>query len=428
MVLAALLTGLAWWLSHRRAPRAHEATHASTTEPAPWLVWSSPPITSRDATTIVDTSIASDAGPSTEARDHLGALLVAQICARRDECLCGAYPSPYAEGHETATTCEADVMRDFLRWWSERVTTPVVLVDEAELLEQVDLSVGCTGTRAHVDAFVRADAVDGEPCGDELTCRDGASCVDGLCEGTSSLGEPCTDIDAWEPRTRYCDEDLRCLRGRCAQRLPEGARCDPERNECSEGLTCDHRRCERLLQEGDACQPGSDCDGYRLECIDGRCVDPEPLRLRCERPTLRRWVGQHREDDNEAPEECIPFGTPCQRMSDCGWGVCEGEGSWLCDTPGPHASIRVPIRRSPGVPTCRPEESCFFDYGRECECPPGQSCGEVDDARRCRPDVARGGSCRGRLRECAEGLDCDLQVPVGGRCVGFLCMQTRFFP
>jgi hypothetical protein len=428
MVLAALLTGLAWWLSHQRTPRTHEAMHAPSSEPAPWLAWASSPIAPRDATTISDAAItSSDAGPSTEARDRLGALLVAQICARRDECLCGAYPSPYAEGHETATTCEADVMRDFLRWWSERVTTPVVLVDEAELLEQVDLSVGCTGTRAHVDAFVRADAVDGEPCGDELTCRDGASCDEGLCMGRAALGAACTDLDdhEWDVRVRYCADDLRCVRGRCDERLPEGARCDPEGDECSEGLSCDHHRCERVLEEGDACEPDDHC-GSRLECSDGRCAYPDGRR-RCERPTLTRYVGPHRDDDESAPRECIPFGTPCLYESDCGFGHCEGAGRWICDSTGPHGSL--PWRPSPSLrsPICDPGAACW-SYEAPCECPLGSTCrGSTGSAGgQCVRDAARGEDCR--VAACAAGLSCDFQVPGGGRCVGYLCMQTRFFP
>lgn len=388
MVLAALLTGLAWWLSHQRTPRTHEATHATMTEPAPFLVWGAPPVTSRDATTISDAPITSgDAGASTEARDRLGALLVAQICARRDECQCGTYPSPYAEGHETATTCEADAMRDFLRWWGDDDGANI-LRDEAELARQVSASVGCSGTRARFSLFFERRQSTG-----------------------ASEGEACDE--------QACRRDLHCVRGRCAPFPSADDSCDP-RVGCAERFDCVARRCvsERRL--------GESCGGPReahceepFECVEGRC---EVEGLQCKRGTLRRRLegGPY---DVRAPSECIPVGTSCSSSSDCGWADCEGAGAWICGEPGAHADVFPPWDEDHGEPRCASRGDC--DH---CNCPTGESCRPFLGGRaHCVHVGERGESCEGTYR-CADGLACEYRVPAGGRCMATLCAQTTFFP
>ncbi len=387
MVLAALLTGVAWWLAQRRpayAPDTH--AHDETTQVAPWLVWSAPSIR-RDATTSTDASMTSDAGPSTEARDRLGALLVAQICARRDECQCGTYPSPYAEGHETATTCEADVLRDFLRWWGDHDGAHI-LADEAELARQVSASVGCSGTRAHLALFLER----GEPRG-------------------ARGGEACDDETS-------CRSELYCSHGRCTPLPSEGARCDGEIG-CAWGLECVERHCARHRRFGESCGAPreAECD-VAFVCVEGRC-DFEALQ--CKRGTM----GRRLESGPYAvavPSECIPNGTACSSSSDCGWGDCEGEGGWICDVPAAHAEVPLPLDEGHGEPRCVAGGSCEF-----CNCPPGESCRSRRGDSRCVHVGARGESCHGTWA-CADGLVCDFHVPAGGHCLPTLCRQTAFFP
>ena len=388
IALAALLTGLAWWLAHQRTPRTHEAMHAPSSEPAPWLDWASSPIAPRDASATTDAStVHDDAGPSTEARDRLGALLVAQICARRDECLCGPYPSPYAEGHETATTCEADVLADFQRWWGDD-SGQYILADEAELVRQVSASVGCSGTRARFSLFLERiepiRAGEGQACDDEVWCR----------------------------------RDLHCERGVCAPLPNEGAACSQDVG-CANGW-CVERRCVRPRRVGEPCGEtrAAPC-GDGLLCVEGRCDFEE---LRCKRGTMRRRLESGSYDPG-APSECIPVGTACSSSSDCGWGDCEGEGAWICDTPGAHADVYPPSDEDHGEPRCDAGGDCD-----DCNCPLGETCRRPLGGRaRCVHVGERGESCEGTYR-CADGLACEYRVPAGGRCMATLCAQTTFFP
>jgi hypothetical protein len=306
------------------------------------------------------------------------------------------YPSPYAEGHETATTCEADVLREFLLWWSAGVTSPVnLLEDDAELERQLWASVGCTGTRARLSNFLEAETI---------------------ASTTAGLGEVCSDdgVDAPE-----CGEELVCLSGRCEARPSEGETCDDGIG-CRYAFDCVDRVCVRYRWFDEPCDGEHDpaCDDG-LACIDGRCDLPA---LHCKRGTLQRRVAPY-----EPPFlECISTGSPCRFNSDCGWGVCEGEGAWTCGAPGPHARPAPIDEESHDPPRCLSGGSCA-----QCNCPVGESCRltRAPDGReeeRCFHRLPRGVPCG--EGECAPGLTCDFEVPAGGYCQPTLCRQTTFFP
>ncbi|MBN8611738.1 MAG: hypothetical protein J0L92_14180 [Deltaproteobacteria bacterium] len=220
---------------------------------------------------------------------------------------------------------------------------------------------------------------------------------------------------------RPCDIELQCVRDRCEPFPAEAERCMTNEPYCRAGLACVRGRCRAMVAEGGSCgrDDESQC-GDELECRGGVCarvVRPEVVR--CERGTLRRRVSGTGWEDGRY--ECVPVGTPCRYGSDCGLGICDGEGQLRCEPPGPHAEPPREEQRS-RAPTCGPDDSCRSD-AHDCECAAGSSCNQREG--RCLPHAGRGESCE--RSECARGLACDLQVPRGGHCVGVLCMQTTFF-
>ncbi len=365
-------------------------------------------------------------------------------------------------------------MRDFRRWWAQEVRGPLVLVDDALLEEAVDASVGCSGTRQRLEMFATSDAIEGEPCTTDH-CRDGSWCIGGLCAFPRRAGQSCAQewVDG-DPETQIpCEDDLVCVDGRCAPRPGLGQPCDLE---CASDLLCHEGRCVPYAGLGDSCgDDGRPCDAvlrcvrdrcqphpgigercsryepscqYDLACVDGRCrargvegascgaendascqdglqcLDglcarrlPDDEIVRCARGTLARPLPGTRWSDERY--ECIPVETACRYSSDCGSGFCEGAGELRCEPPGPHAEPPPEVRRS-RAPICRPGQSCTA-YAPYCECAVGSSC----RGGGCRPHAQRGESCE--HADCAPGLACDVYVPSGGLCVGWLCRQTTFF-
>lgn len=64
-----------------------------------------------------------------------------------------------------------------------------------------------------VDGVCRGPQTEGEPCSDELTCASSLACVDGVCVPRAALGEPCGQ--------RGCAGTALCVDGACRDRLLE---------------------------------------------------------------------------------------------------------------------------------------------------------------------------------------------------------------
>jgi hypothetical protein len=114
----------------------------------------------------------------------------------------------------------------------------------------------------------------GEPCSGEVSCVDGAACVNGTCRERRDLGEPCETWD--ECLTQVCNEGV-CGRSPFAPtpyaELLDRA-CD-EQGLCGwqVGLSCSQGTCRALMNESEPCGNG-DNPGCRLgqRCMGGRCI------------------------------------------------------------------------------------------------------------------------------------------------------------
>jgi hypothetical protein len=400
MVLAALLTGLAHWLAQRGPPR-RVATHDDI---AITSVELEVPDDTMRPRPLADASLPLDATARVDVEAQLTEILVPRVCALRADCGCGPYPPE--------RSCEDDVRRDVHRLWSEHaLAAPLTLVSDEQLEAELVSGLGCLVVRPALERIVVADAIEGERCGAFL-CRDGLACIDHRCTRDAQRGEPCNEGDDRRGPLRFCDAQLTCVAGRCEPPLSLGSACTWDGLSCEAELACDGARCVPRRREGEACDPedpwhpclaglaclgevcrsrraiGEPCDDVLavceglLLCTDGRCTRmPQPPS-----GAMLRLVRAGRPDD---AHEWVDVGTPCTRGSDCGWGLCEGEGPLTCMRPGPHSIL----------PSTSPRDD-----------EPLAQEGEACDTTRC-----------------AEGLVCDRDVATPSRCVPPICALTTYF-
>lgn len=159
----------------------------------------------------------------------------------------------------------------------------------------------------------------GESCANEpdeiVECDKGLYCAFGTAEPTciapGGAGASC------ESRAG-CQADLKCIDGKCAAGLAEGAECTFD--ECGAGLGCGtDKKCARII----VAQAGEDCDALRRcargscrgvsvttgadgapEIKPGKCVDPLPDGADC--------------SENDADEDAVP----CDLFAECVAGKC----------------------------------------------------------------------------------------------------------
>jgi hypothetical protein len=152
-------------------------------------------------------------------------------------------------------------------------------------------------------------ATAGDPCGAEMPCVDGTTCVDDVC--TEETGEECT----WSedcPAGTFCDDRSE----RCIPLLGEGDACESHEATCQEGLFCSDdypNVCVPLLGVGE------ECDDYYQLCRPELYCDDASYPYACaERPAL----GEACEDDTG----CEP-GATCSASYDgsCVERAAEGE-------------------------------------------------------------------------------------------------------
>lgn len=112
----------------------------------------------------------------------------------------------------------------------------------------------CVGVRSNV-------LEPGATCWREDECKGGARCVDGVCEPSGTLDQPCN--------AGYCAPGLFCdaVTNSCIPEKAPGDACTQEtecsRSECSDGY------CKPRVGLGETC--GIDVDCYSFNCVEHRC-------------------------------------------------------------------------------------------------------------------------------------------------------------
>jgi len=170
-------------------------------------------------------------------------------------------------------------------------TTSTRCVEDAECLLGSEAVGKCVAVKI---------AKAGEKCagvpGEIVRCDKGLDCSFGEAEATckprGGAGADCSSRSD-------CQDDLRCVGGKCAAGAAEGAECSLD--ECGKGLGCgSDKKCARFV----SAKAGEDCDAVRLcergtcrglsltsgpggqpELKPGKCVDPLPDGADCSQNT-----------------------------------------------------------------------------------------------------------------------------------------------
>lgn len=284
-------------------------------------------------------------------------------------------------------------------------------------------------------------------CTNDLDCRGGELCRDGICREACGPTDPCTG-----PLT-VCDPDVRICVG-CVTAT-----------DCPSNERCVAGTCRFVCDQNSDCQPGQRCDAATGSCVAGCDIDADCLGgQRCEAGACVAIV----------PEICSPFASACDGNDLL---ICLGDGSAFERSPCATGSLCVATATGAACETqiCAPGTSTCFDSQTRAVCaadglseefvsctgggtcvagacqtpvictPNALSC-EGGDAYRCNAsgtattlvdtctatEICTAGACVSTAGRCTTGLDCpalpsscDGNVRVsfraGGSCVGGSC-------
>lgn len=225
---------------------------------------------------------------------------------------------------------------------------------------------------------------DATVCEDNLDCRGGEVCRDGLCLEACSADDPCSDP------AFVCDEE----RGVCEPGTPGCATDD----DCGPGQVCDDGRCAAA-----PCAADDDCPGG-FTCTDGTCAPIDPVI--CESESTRC--------DGDDVVRCSRDGTretrePCEGERSC--VVVDGEAvcaATVCDPGEAFCVDGATVGQCDETGTALTTEAC--DEGLRCvrgacrdgACDPGSAVCEGGVLLVCNAE----GTAE-RAIDCAEDAACD---------------------
>jgi hypothetical protein len=255
--------------------------------------------------------------------------------------------------------------------------TPCTSPCEMNLFIEIE-GYGCSATNPCAEGFVCESGSCLPDCGPE-------GCGPGDCDPTTGICAPCTGDDS-------CEDDARCIGGRCVES------CDP----ASPG-TCSRGTCDPATQECRECRAD--------ECGEGRVCDPNNGRCR---------------EVRECPDGACAYGRcvdgtcrACTRTSGCEDGeVCNTDNGTCTDgCSGPSDCIFPGQECIDGV--CRKACGDDAECDRTSYCEGGYCRNAYPSDGRCpRPDMTVSGawcyaSCASRTNACGPLEACD---PVNGDC------------
>lgn len=134
----------------------------------------------------------------------------------------------------------------------------------------------------------------GQRCSLELVCAGTAG--NKVCRRPVGLGDACDDV------YQVCATEQKCIKGVCANLVPEGSTCDEHLTVCEKGTFCNtEKACQLRFAEFSACVVGDD---------EGHCAEG----LVCDRGTCRtaEGLGETSLCDPEKPEVACKDGLSCQ--------------------------------------------------------------------------------------------------------------------
>lgn len=191
-----------------------------------------------------------------------------------------------------------------------------------------------------VDSICKPIHADGTACTDDVECRWGHGCVDGVCGAPPPVqtGEACLAAFQCPPNDLCRSETGPGGPYTCVTRVGEGASCTTDQSSvpaCEAGLSCFDTGggllCHAQQALGGRCETDSNCtEGW----CDSTCVPPraegEPCGVEDPYGTRHCQPGNFCSDDGTCTA-LLPDGEPCTNFTQCRSGDCSILG--VCGAP-----------------------------------------------------------------------------------------------